>query len=104
MMLNRIESKLQDGFSPIYLKVEDESHTHNVPDGAQTHFKVTIVSDRFTGERLLQRHRQIYQLLSEEFAASLHAIALHTYTEKEWDYLNGEVANSPKCFGGSKAS
>jgi stress-induced morphogen len=37
-----------------HVAVVDESHMHNVPRGAETHFKVLVVSTRFQGMPLIQ--------------------------------------------------
>ena len=67
MIREQIEEKLRNAFTPAHLEVHDESYRHNVPAGSESHFKVVIVSDHFTGQRFLQRHRAIYG------AAYLHA-------------------------------
>ena len=36
-----LESTIETALSPSYLEVVDESFMHNVPEGAQSHFKVT---------------------------------------------------------------
>jgi BolA protein len=98
-----IEEKILSAFSPLHLDVINESNNHNVPPGSESHFKVTIVSNKFEGERLIQRHRAINSLLAEELAGKIHALALHTYTEKEWhDYYADNTPLSPNCLGGSK--
>ena len=61
----------------------------------ESHFKVVLVSDRFTGERFLNRHRMIYSTLAEELLTTVHALALHTYTIKEWEGLQDTVFASP---------
>src|SRR5690606_32771178 len=43
----QIEAKLRAALTPQVLRVENESHRHNVPAGAESHFKVTLVADRF---------------------------------------------------------
>ena len=63
MIREQIEAKLRAAFDPMYLEVVDESYRHNVPAGSESHFKVVLVSDRFTGERFLNRHRMIYGTL-----------------------------------------
>ncbi len=98
-MRERIEEKLRTAFSPVHLDVHDESYRHNVPAGAESHFKVVIVSDSFVNQRFLQRHRAIYGQLTEELAGSVHALALHTYTVKEWESLQDTVPASPGCRG-----
>ena len=102
MMRDRVEKKLIDALSPTYIEVVDESHQHSVPVGAESHFKVVISSESFEGQRLLARHRIIYQLLKEELEQQIHALALHTYTPKEWESLQNGAPDSPECRGGSR--
>lgn len=64
MIREQIEEKLRTAFDPVFLEVVDESYRHNVPAGSESHFKVVLVSDRFTGERFLNRHRMIYGTLT----------------------------------------
>ena len=98
-----IEEKLLSAFSPLHLDVINESRNHNVPPGSESHFKVTIVSNNFEDERLIKRHRAVNSVLSEELAEKIHALALHTYTEKEWhDYYANNTPLSPNCVGGGK--
>lgn len=99
MIREQIEAKLRAAFDPMYLEVVDESYRHNVPAGSESHFKVVLVSDRFTGERFLNRHRMIYGTLTEELSNTVHALALHTYTIKEWEALQDTVFASPPCRG-----
>ncbi|VTO29185.1 cell division protein BolA [Klebsiella pneumoniae] len=73
MIREQIEAKLRAAFDPMYLEVVDESYRHNVPAGSESHFKVVLVSDRFTGERFLNRHRMIYGTLTEELSNTVHA-------------------------------
>jgi len=53
--------------------------------GPETHFAVRVVSEAFTGQRQLQRHRTINNALSEEFAAGLHALEIRAQTPAEAD-------------------
>jgi len=97
-----IESKLTTGFTPAYLSVENESYMHSVPPGSESHFKVVIVSDQFTGKRLVQRHQTVYQILKGELDQGIHALAIHAYTPEEWEAKQGQAPESPQCKGGSK--
>ncbi|WP_118985109.1 transcriptional regulator BolA [Photorhabdus sp. CRCIA-P01] len=101
MVYQDIEEKLQAAFNPSYLEVIDESYRHNVPVGSESHFKIVIISNKFVGERMLNRHRSVYGVLSAELSAGVHALALHTYTEKEWNELQDTVLASPACRGGN---
>ncbi|MDN4503498.1 transcriptional regulator BolA [Alteromonadaceae bacterium BrNp21-10] len=97
-----IESKLIEHFDPAHLEVINESFQHNVPAGAETHFKVVLVTPKFDGKRLINRHRAVNAVLKEELAEQIHALALHTYTDIEWEGLYGGAPSSPACRGGSK--
>ena len=99
-----IEQKLSEAFSPLHLEVADETHMHDVPADAQSHFKVTLVSSRFEAEPLVKRHRLVNQVLAEELAGGIHALALHTLTPEEWFEKGGRSPDSPPCLGGGKAS
>ncbi|NOH72401.1 transcriptional regulator BolA [Vibrio pectenicida] len=102
MIQEVIETKLSDYFIPIHLEVLNESYMHNVPEGAESHFKVVIVSDKFEGQRLLGRHRLVNQVLANELANHIHALSIHTYTLEEWKKQNQIAPDSPMCLGGSK--
>lgn len=97
-----LESTIETALNPQYLEVVDESFMHNVPEGAQSHFKVTVVSDTFEGKRLIARHREINGLAAEALQGPVHALALHTYTPDEWEARGGQSLASPNCLGGSK--
>ncbi|MGL4207707.1 MAG: BolA family protein [Aeromonadaceae bacterium] len=94
----QIEQKLQQAFAPIHLEVRNESHMHRTEPGAESHFKVVLVSERFAGARLLARHRLVNDVLAEELATFVHALALHTYTPEEWQ-AQGVVPRTPSCVG-----
>ncbi len=102
MIQQRIEDKLQQAFEPVHLEVVNESYMHNVPAGSESHFKVVIVSKQFDGVRLIGRHRAVNNVLAEELANNVHALAMHTYTETEWQNLFDGAPSSPSCQGGSK--
>lgn len=99
--LQTIVEKLEKAFLPEFLEVLDESHMHNVPEGAESHFKVTLVSDEFNDLMLIKRHRLVNKVLEEDLK-QIHALALHTLTKDEWFDKAGKVAASPLCEGGGK--
>ncbi|MCI4185503.1 transcriptional regulator BolA [Dickeya dianthicola] len=99
MIRETIEAKLRSAFEPQHIEVIDESYRHNVPVGSESHFKVVLVSACFSGERVIGRHRAIYRVLADELAGAVHALALHTYTPKEWQDLQMAVPASPPCGG-----
>ncbi len=99
----RIEDALKHTFDPMHLEVVDESHMHSVPAGAESHFKILVVSETFADQTLVARHRLLNRALSSELEGGLHAIALHTWTPEEWFAKGGVAPESPPCQGGSKA-
>ncbi len=99
-MQQQIQSKIAEAIACKHLNVVNESHMHG--RGEDSHFKVIVVSEEFSGKRLLQRHRQINEVLKDELANHIHALAIHTFTPEEFSEQEGYVADSPTCLGGSK--
>ena len=95
-----IENKLAQGINALHMEVVNESNNHNVPPGSESHFKVVLVSNDFEGQNLVARHRAVNKLLQEELSGTIHALALHTYTEAEWQERHGDAPMSPPCLGG----
>ena len=79
--LDLITKKLTAAFEPESLDVVDESHQHaghaGHRPGGETHFRVTIVAQAFTGKSRLERHRMVNETLSSELAGGVHALAIH---------------------------
>jgi BolA protein len=76
-----IAQKLTEAFTPLRLKVEDESDRHQGHaghrEGGETHFRVYIVAEAFRGKGRLERHRMINATLAAELQAGVHALAIH---------------------------
>lgn len=101
-MQETLEMKLTEALHPSHLEVLNESHMHNVPPGSESHFKVIVVSDKFSDQSLVQRHQTINGLLKDELASDIHALSLQTFSPAEWSERQQEVEASPPCLGGSK--
>lgn len=90
--LEKIYLLLTEEFSALHVKVEDDSALHaghvGVKQSGGGHFSVLIVSDRFEGKTVLQRHRLVYETLKNEFKTAIHALKLRAYTPKEWNISN----------------
>ena len=71
----KIELILADRLTPLQLEVINESFMHNVPEGSETHFKVTAVSQSFNGLRKVRRHQLVYEVLKDLLAGPVHALA-----------------------------
>ncbi len=95
-----ISDKLIQAFSPSHFELLNESFMHNVPKGSESHFKAVIVSDAFAALRMVQRHQLVYQAMGATMK-DIHALALHTFTQAEWQE-KGEAAASPQCHGGEQ--
>lgn len=96
----RMQHLITQEFTPIHLEVEDESHRHHVPEGSESHFKITLVSAQFANLSRIARHRLINTLLKPEFELGLHALSMHLYTSEEWTEKGKKVFESPKCKDG----
>jgi BolA protein len=66
---------------PTELKIVDESHLHaghaGSREGGETHFRIDVVSEAFTGKSRVARHRMVNELLADAFGRDgLHALAI----------------------------
>ncbi len=82
-MQQQIQEKISNAIACKHLNVINESHMHS--KGTDSHFKVIVVSEEFLGKRLLQRHRQINEILKEEFLSDLHSVTLKAFSIQEYD-------------------
>lgn len=83
-----IENKLTAAFSPSHLEVINESRLHaghqpHFDGGGETHLRVRIVADAFTGLSRVERHRAINALVAEELAGTVHAFAVEAAAPDE---------------------
>lgn len=82
-----IRQKLAKAFQPARLTIEDESAQHAGHAGArpegESHFRVEIVSERFTGLSRVERQRLVYDALADDLKSDVHALALRTLTPAE---------------------
>ena len=90
--MNTIESRIEDllllKFNPTVLNILNESYMHNVPEGAESHFKLVIVTDSFKDISIIKRHKAIYSAL-EDIIKSIHALSIHPFDEQEYKkYIN----------------
>ena len=85
---DRIEKKLTGAFAPERLVVINESHLHAGHqehfDGAgETHLRLRIIADAFTGMSRLARHRAINAVVAEELVDPVHAFAIEAAASGE---------------------
>ena len=55
------------------------------------HFQCLVVSDRFEGHTMVERHQMVYAALGDAMDEAVHALALKTYTPAQWDKLGGSA-------------
>lgn len=83
----RIKEKLIVALTPVRLDVVNESHMHaghrSSPGTGESHFRVLIVSDAFTGKSRVERHRMVNEALKGDVGGAIHALALATYAPGE---------------------
>ena len=81
-----IRRELEAKFDPTELLIKDQSHLHAGHEGARDgrgHFDVTIVSAAFEGQNRIQRHRMVYDALTELLATDIHALRIRAFTPSE---------------------
>jgi BolA protein len=81
--------QIRDRLSPLApesIEVEDESALHAGHEGAKGgggHYRLRLVSARFAGKPLQERHRMIYELLGPMMRREIHALAIHAHAPGE---------------------
>jgi BolA family transcriptional regulator, general stress-responsive regulator len=76
--IERMREKLVP-LAPEHIEIIDESARHAGHAGARSgggHYQLSIVSPRFNGLSMLQRHRMIYDLLGELMNKEIHALRI----------------------------
>ena len=72
---------------PVQLELEDQSEQHRGHAGYQaggnTHWRLTIVSPRFTGQSVVTRHRMVYEALGALMQNPIHALAISARAPEE---------------------
>ncbi|MEQ8824206.1 MAG: BolA family protein [Filomicrobium sp.] len=82
-----MREKLLVSLEPTRLDIINESELHaghrGSPGTGESHFRLLIVSEAFTGKSRVDRHRIVNEILSDELAGRIHAMALKTYAPGE---------------------
>ncbi len=83
----RMREKLMLGLDPMRLDIVNESELHaghrSSPGTGESHFRILVVSAAFAGRSRVDRHRMVNELLADELAGRVHALALKTYAPNE---------------------
>lgn len=84
--VTEIEQRLTKTFEPSDLLVKDQSHLHAGHAGAKEgkgHFEVRIVSESFSGQSRLARHRMVYDALGSFIDSDIHALRITAIAPSE---------------------
>jgi BolA family transcriptional regulator, general stress-responsive regulator len=72
---------------PLTLELVDESAAHaghaGAREGGETHWRLSIVSARFTGKPTVARHRMVYEALGSLMQNPIHALAISARSPEE---------------------
>ena len=83
----RMREKLMIALEPTRLDIINESELHaghrSSPGTGESHFRILIVSDHFSGITRVARHRLVNSALADELAGRIHALALTTLAPDE---------------------
>jgi BolA protein len=83
----RIHATLAAGFNPSHIEIIDESAQHaghaGAAAGGETHYRIVLVSEAFSGLPRLARYRAVHAALEAEFSSGLHALSLSLSTPAE---------------------
>ena len=92
---NKIINTLNECMNISALKILNESFMHNVPEDAESHFKIVIVSNDFNDLSHIQRHKLVYKYL-DTVMNDIHALSIQSFNEDEFK-LNPVILDSPEC-------
>ena len=80
MRSQTMKTKLELAFAPEFLDVIDESQQHHGHsgwrEGGETHYRIRIKAQAFKGLSRLAMHRAINEVLAEDLAGGVHALAI----------------------------
>lgn len=89
-MIKHIEELIKSKMNISEIKIADftaNHQNHKTYEGGG-HYQAIIISDDFEGLSLLQRHKNIYDILGNLMKKEIHAFSMKTYTCKEFSLLN----------------
>jgi len=83
----RMREKLMLALEPTRLDIVNESELHaghrSSPGTGESHFRILIVSPKFSGASRVERHRMVNAAIADELQDRIHALALSTYAPSE---------------------
>jgi BolA family transcriptional regulator, general stress-responsive regulator len=83
---SQLERRLRAALDPVRLELSDESDAHVGHPGAAGgagHYRVLIVTERFTGLDPVARHRLVYAAVGDLIPDEVHALAIEALAPGE---------------------
>ena len=81
-----MRARLQAALSPLDMTLEDDSAAHAGHAGAKSgggHYNLRIVSLQFEGQKLVTRHRLVYDSVNDMMHKEIHALAITALAPSE---------------------
>mgnify|MGYP006281881947 CR=1 FL=1 len=79
-LTEQIETKLRREFAPLAFELIDESERHRghsgYREGGESHFRLRMTSERFSGQSRVARQRAVNATLAAELSGPVHALAM----------------------------
>jgi acid stress-induced BolA-like protein IbaG/YrbA len=75
-----VRQLIERGLPGAIVQVEDTT-------GGGDHFEALVVTDKFDGKSLVERHQLVYSALGEAMRERVHALALKTLTPTQYESL-----------------
>ena len=73
-----VKGRILSAFADANIQVIDTT-------GSGDHFSAIVISNKFEGKSLVQRHQMVYASVSDVLTGELHALQLKTFTLEEWE-------------------
>ena len=93
-MKEAIAKEVAENLVPSFLAITDNSHLHAKHKGTtqkgNSHFKVSVCSDKFTNLTLVKRHQLVNSICKMFFDQGMHALEIEALTQQEWSKKYGQ--------------
>lgn len=98
MILKKINQYLRSKLNISFIKIYDDSAFHHRSKKHLTHVTMIIVSNDFINQKVINRHRVIFSILSEIKKEKIYSITLNTYTSDEWENKKHKKISISQCI------
>ena len=75
---NEVRQLIERGLPGAIVQVEDTT-------GGGDHFEALVVTEKFDGKSLVERHQLVYAALGDAMRVRVHALALKTLTPAQYE-------------------